>query len=97
MQSFYDMPHESRFAVYDAIKSVECQTYPGGGSGRLFVSVAKGKFGALVEAMKPHGLRHVDLYTFPLGSDKPADRFRHDSRRYGVPACDWLIAVFQRD
>lgn len=90
---FFDLPHDTRFAIYKAIESVDCQTYPGGGGGSLCVAVAKGKFGELCEALKPFYLKNSDLYHFPLGTDKPDDRFRHD--RQGVPASTWLVAVFQ--
>ena len=93
--SFYDLPDQIRFDIYKSIEQAGCQTYPGGGSGLLSVAVAKGKFGELVKKMKAHHLRMVDSYTFPLGSDKPAEQFRHDSPKYGVPACNWLIAVFR--
>jgi len=91
--SFYDLPHDTRFAVYKALEAVECQTYPGGGSGALCVAVAKGKFGALTEALKPFFLDNTDLYYFPLGSDQPDARLRHT--RMGIPDSCWLVAVFR--
>jgi hypothetical protein len=90
---FFDLSHDTRFAIYKAIESVGCQTYPGGGGGSLCVAVSKGRFGDLCEALKPFCLKNSHLYYFPLGTDKPADEFRHD--RHGVAASTWLVAVFQ--
>jgi len=92
--SFYDLPDTLRFQVYGAIKALDCQTGSSGGSGQLCVAVARGKFGDVVQAMEKFGLKLVDSYLFPLGSDKPPAHLRHDSLRYGVPNCNWFYAVF---
>jgi hypothetical protein len=42
--------------------------------------------------MSARGFRCVDLVMFPLGTDKPAEQLRHDSR--GIPSCNWLLADF---
>ena len=91
--SFFDLDHDTRFAIYRAVQSVDCQTYSSGGSGTLCVAVAKGRFGDLTEALKPFAMKNTDLYYFPLGTDTPDDRFRHE--RMNVPASNWLVAVFQ--
>jgi len=93
MQSFFELTYEQRFKVYDAIKALGCQTYDGGGSGLLSVAVAKGKFGALMQALDFLGLKHQDLYKFPLGTDKPPCELRHES--YGQPDSCWLVATFR--
>lgn len=93
MQSFFDLTHEQRFKIYDAIKGLGCQTYPGGGSGLLSVAVAKGKFAALVQALETLGMKQIDLYKFPLGADTPAENLRHES--YGQPNSCWLVANFK--
>ncbi len=93
MQSFFDLTHEQRFKIYDAIKGLGCQTYPGGGSGLLSVAVAKGKFAELVQALETLGMKQIDLYKFPLGTDKPAQNLRHES--YGQPNSCWLVACFK--
>ena len=93
MTSFFDLSHDERFAVYDAIKSVDCATHGCGLTGTLSVAVAKGKFGQLVDVLHRLKMRHVDLYTFPLGTDKPAAHLRHES--HGQPDSCWLIATFK--
>jgi hypothetical protein len=91
--SFFSRDYETRFAVYRAVESAGCQTYNPGGSGALCVAVAKGRFGDLLTALQPFALINTDLYYFPLGTDTPDDRFRHD--RSNVPASNWLVAVFK--
>jgi len=71
MTSFYDLPHNTRFQVYGALKALECETGKSGGSGQLCVAVARGKFGELTHALEKFGLKLVDSYLFPLGSDNP--------------------------
>ena len=93
MQSFYDLTDEKRFEVYRALRDLQCETRTGGGSGLLSVAVAKGAFGQLVQALENLGLANVDLYKFPLGSDKPPMHLRHES--YGFPDSVWLIATFR--
>lgn len=93
MTRFFDLSVSERFAIYDAIESVDCVTHGCGVHGALSVAVAKGKFGALVDAMHRLGLKHIDAYTFPLGTDKPAAHLRHES--HGQPDSCWLIATFK--
>jgi hypothetical protein len=90
-RSFFDLPQERRFAVYKAIENAQCAHHAGGSFG-LSVAVGKGQFSALVEAMQQFGFQHADLYTFPLGTDKPPAHLRHDNR--GFPDSCWLIATF---
>ncbi len=92
-RSFFDLSHDDRFKVYDAIDALDCATHNCGGSSALSVAVAKGKFSVLVDAMHRLGLKHIDAYTFPLGTDKPAAHLRHAS--YGQPDSCWFIAVFR--
>lgn len=93
MQSFFDLTHEQRFKIYDAIKGLGCQTYPGGGSGVLSVAVAKGKFSELTQTLDMLGMKQTDLYKFPLGTDQPPAQLRHES--YGQPDSCWLVANFK--
>lgn len=93
MQSFFDLTHEQRFKIYDAIKGLGCQTYPGGGSGLLSVAVAKGKFSELTQTLNMLGMKQTDLYKFPLGTDHPPAHLRHES--YGQPDSCWLVANFK--
>jgi hypothetical protein len=93
MQSFFELSHVQRFKVYDAIKAIGCDTYKGGGSGFLNVAVAKGKFSELSSTLENLGLKFIELYKFPLGSDQPAEHLRHES--YGQPNSAWLVAVFK--
>ena len=92
MQSFYELTYEQRFKVYHALDALQCQTH-GAGGGLLSVAVAKGAFAALCHALENLGLKHVDLYKFPLGTDKPPMHLRHES--YGFPDSAWLIATFR--
>lgn len=93
MQSFFELPHSQRFKVYDAIKAMNCDTYKSGGGGLLTVAVAKGKFSELSHTLETLGLKFIELYKFPLGSDKPAEHLRHES--HGQPDSAWLVAVFK--
>lgn len=90
---FFELSRDKRFAIYDAIESVDCKTHGTGVSGALSVAVAKGKFAALVDVLHRLKMLHIDLYTFPLGTDKPPIHLRHES--YGQPDSCWLIAVFK--
>jgi len=91
-RSFFDLSHRDRFKVYEVINALDCATHSSGG-GALSVAVAKGKFSALVDALHRLGLTHIDAYTFPLGTDKPAAHLRHAS--HGQPDSCWFIAVFR--
>ena len=92
MKTFYELTYEKRFEVYNALDALQCQIHsPGGGC--LSVAVAKGKFSELQHTLKNLGLAFVDLYKFPLGTDKPPMHLRHES--YGSPDAAWLIANFR--
>ena len=93
MISFYDLPYDYRFKVYDALKELQCDTRVAGGSGLLSVAVAKGRFSELDSALTNLGLQFVELYKFPLGSDKPPMHLRHES--HGFPDSAWLIAIYR--
>lgn len=93
MQSFYELTYEKRFQIYHALDALQCQTHDAGGSGCLSVAVAKGKFSELQHTLKNLGLVFVELYKFPLGTDKPPTHLRHES--YGFPDTAWLIATFR--
>jgi hypothetical protein len=90
---FFELSHDERFAIYDQIDALGCATHGCGSSGQLSVAVAKGQFAALVNALHRLKMRHVDLYTFPLGTDKPPAELRHES--HGQPDSCWLIATFK--
>jgi len=93
--SFFDLPDNIRFSIYDAIDSVDCLTrhWDGSGNGLLHVAVAKNKFSKLIGALSKFNLENVELYKFPLGTDKPPMHLRHES--YGFPDSAWLVATFQ--
>lgn len=93
MQSFYDLPDETRFKIYNALELIDCQSHGGGQKPFFSVAVAKGKFSLLLEIMSKFGLKNSDLYKFPLGTDKPPMHLRHES--YGQPDSSWLIANFE--
>lgn len=45
-------------------------------------------------ALRWLGFTIVDMYYFPLGSDRPPAEYRHDSAHYAnIPSCNWLYAV----
>lgn len=90
---FFELPYDRRFAIYDAIDALQCQTHGTGETGALSVAVAKGQFAALVDILHRLKMRHVGLYTFPLGSDQPPAHLRHES--HGQPDSCWLIATFK--
>lgn len=91
-QSFFNLSDKKRFAIYAAVEALDCEKYSSGG-GVLAIAVAKGKFGELVDVMHRFGLKHIDAYTFPLGTEKPAMHLRHAS--YGQPDSCWFIACFR--
>ena len=93
-KSFYDLPDTTRFEIYGAIEALNCETGKSGRSGQLSVAVARGKFGEILQAMDKFGLKFVDSYYFPLGTDSPAMHLRHDSEKYGSTNCNWLFANF---
>lgn len=93
MKTFYDLPHDCRFEIYKALDALQCEARGAGNQGQLAVAVAKGQFSALTHALKGLGLEFVNLYKFPLGTDKPPMHLRHES--HGFPDCVWLIANFQ--
>lgn len=84
--NFWSLSFEERFRAYDAIKTHDCQTYNSSGGNHLAVAVAKGKYGAVSHALESLGFKQVNLYKFPLGTDKPAERLQHDG--------NWLVACF---
>ena len=57
------------------------------------VAIGRRALGQTMAALGGLGFECAQLYTFPLGTDKPADHLRHDS--HGLPACAWLVAVFK--
>ena len=86
MSSFWSLPYDSRFAAYAAIEAAGCRTYNSGGGCQLSVAVARGRFGEVTHALEQLGLRQVDLYRFPLGTDRPPEEFQHGG--------NWLVACF---
>ena len=56
-------------------------------------AIGRDKYSSTIQAMSKFGFECADLYTFPLGTDTPADHLRHDS--HGIPRSCWLIADFQ--
>jgi len=91
--SFFELSDTERFSIYHAIDDAGCQTKHCGGNGLLSVAVGKGKFSELVNSLSKFNLENVDLFKFPLGTDKPPIHLRHDS--YGIPDSSWLVAVFK--
>lgn len=84
--NFYDLPDAERFSIYAEIDALECKTTGYGEHGMLQVAVARGKLGALLQAMQNHGMVDVSLVNFPLGSDQPPEILRHGA--------NWLYADF---
>lgn len=92
MSNFWNLPDETRFRAYEAIKLSGCQTHDGGGNPALTVAVARGRLGDLISGTRDCGLKLHTLYKFPLGTSQPGEHLRHDSR--GIPASAWLLASF---
>ena len=93
MQSFYELTYEKRFQIYSKLDNLQCQTHDAGGTVCLSVEDQKVKFSELQHSLKNLGLVFVELYKFPLGTDKPPMHLRHES--YGFPDSAWLIATFR--
>lgn len=91
--SFFDLPESRRMAIYAAISHLGCDTYSREGSA-FGVAVARGTYSDLIDALASHGLDHAELTYFPLGSDQPAERLRHDGRYPGSRGF-YMIAWFR--
>lgn len=84
--NFWSLSFEERFAAYDVIKSHGCKTYNSAGANHLAVAVAKGKYGAVSQALESIGFKQINLYKFPIGTDNPEEHFNHEG--------NWLVACF---
>lgn len=63
------------------------------------IQVAVGQsYSELRNALLQHNFQPVDLYFFPLGTDKPEMNLRHINLHYQKPGDDpgcWLVASFE--
>ena len=74
----------------EACNSMMRQGHVGNG---FVAAIGRDSFAVTDQAMRAHGFECAELYNFPLGTDKPAEHLRHDSR--GFPSCCWLLAWFE--
>src|SRR3990167_4557837 len=92
MSLYYDLPWETRLSIMRAVEAAGSEHIGGNSIGGFQVAVGRGKFGDLIEAIKPFGFKVNGLVSFPLCSDQPPDHLRHDSPKYGGIKCNWLYA-----
>ena len=93
MKPYADLPWPERSAIMDACAAAGSKFHERTSNG-FRVAIGRHRYGATVEAMSARGFRCVDLFIFPLGTDKPAEQLRHDS--HGIP-CNWLFADFTNE
>lgn len=91
MTPYADRPWPERSAIMDACAAAGSAFYERTANG-FRVAIGRTRLGATLAELERHGFTCTRLVTFPLGTDKPADHLRHDSR--GVPASVWLFADF---
>lgn len=74
--TFHQLPDDRRMAVLAVLPPGTAFFYEGGG---LTVTVARGGLESLLARLQDHGLVFYACHYFPLGTDKPAEPFRHDA------------------
>ena len=84
---------DERLAIMKQIEACESLLTTGHLGTGFQVAVGRGKYGELCETLKHEGFECTDLYTFPLGTDKPSEHLRHDNK--GFERCCWLYATFK--
>lgn len=82
-----------RKAIMDALEAAGSALRDGHQGDGFTAAIGRGKFSETISAMSNFGFRCARLYTFPLGTDKPAAHLRHDDRE--IPSCNWLLAFFE--
>jgi len=91
VKPYSDLSWPERSAIMDACAAAGSKFHERTSNG-FRVAIGRHRYGATVEAMSARGFRCIDLVMFPLGTDKPDEQLRHDSR--GIPSCNWLFADF---
>ena len=91
MTPYADRSTAERIAIMDLCDSVGSRFRDRTPDG-FTVAIGRKALGRTIAAMDPLGFACVALYTFPLGTDRPAEHLRHDSR--GIPGSSYLVACF---
>jgi len=92
--AFCERSHEARFAALDALSALTENLAGFHYSERgITVSVPRGQFCEVLQWAKDHGLAERQTWYFPLGSDNPDERLRHDASYPGSKGF-WLYVHF---
>jgi hypothetical protein len=91
MTAYADRPWPERSAIMDACAAAGSKFHERTAHG-FRVAIGRTRLGATMAELERHGFTCSGLFTFPLGTDTPAEHLRHDSS--GVPASVWLFADF---
>lgn len=96
MTNIVEMPDSDRLAMRQDIESVGAEVVGYQGDAMLVALPTNGAvFAGNPVTLEAKGYRVSDLYYFPLGSDKPAARLRHDGRYPGSKGF-WLYALVRK-
>lgn len=92
---FSDLDGDRRMELRAVLESTGCEIDGYAGDGVL-VSFERGRFSDTLSAAKQAGLEMIDaqLHYFPLGSDNPPDKFRHDGHYPGSRGF-WFRGAFK--
>jgi len=82
-----------RLAIMKDLEACNSMMHQGHVGNGFVAAIGRDSFAVTDQAMRAHGFECAELYNFPLGTDKPAEHLRHDSR--GFPSCCWLLAWFE--
>ena len=82
-----------RLAIMKDLEACNSMMHRGHVGNGFVAAIGRDSFAVTDQAMRAHGFECAELYNFPLGTDKPAEHLRHDSR--GFPSCCWLLAWFK--
>lgn len=93
MTPYTDRTWPERLEVMQALENCGSLMRSGHIKTGFTAAIGRGQYSATINAMSKLGFECAELYTFPLGTDKPANHLRHDS--HGIPRSCWLIASFQ--
>ena len=83
-----------RLAIMKELEACNSMMHQGHVGNGFVAAIGRDSFAVTDQAIRAHGFECAELYNFPLGTDKPAEHLRHDSR--GFPSCCWLLAWFEQ-